>query len=102
MEKDSIIQMLINSPELAGMIVESVKIGLDEYYFDKEKPAFYTELEACELLRITKQTLYKYRRQGIIKASRVGKRNLYSPENIQAAIVKIPANYLGRGQKPKK
>ena len=91
MAKDSIIQMLVETPEFKGAITTAVRTALNEHHPKKEQPIFYSEREACDILHISKPTAYKYRKMGILTASKVGSRLLFTEENIQNAIVEIPS-----------
>ena len=51
---------------------------------------YYTRKEAAKRARITMPTLDKYIQEGKIKAHRVGRRVLFSEEDIRSAVEEMP------------
>ena len=57
----------------------------------KTTQTYYTRKEAAKRARITLPTLDKYIQEGKIKAHRLGRRVLFSEEDINNAIEKMPS-----------
>lgn len=57
---------------------------------------YLTRLQAAELLHLTLPTLHVYTQAGIIRGHKVGRRVLYSEEDIKAAVQAIPTLKYGR------
>ena len=54
---------------------------------------YYTRDELCTRLHITYTTLWRMEKRGDIQAHKIGRRNLYSKQEVDALISKsIPAN----------
>lgn len=54
---------------------------------------YYTRDELCTRLHITYTTLWRIEKRGDIQAHKIGRRNLYSKQEVDALISKsIPAN----------
>lgn len=53
---------------------------------EEKKMKFYTVVETAELLKITKQTIYKYIKDGKLEAIKLGKNLIISEEAIQQFI----------------
>ena len=54
---------------------------------------YYTRDELCARLHITYTTLWRMEKRGDIQAHKIGRRNLYSKQEVDALISKsIPAN----------
>lgn len=65
----------------------------------EQKPAFLTRAEAATMLHLTLPTLHAYTKSGVIKGRKVGRRVLYSEEDIKAAVQDIPTlKYSRRGR----
>lgn len=60
------------------------------------QPRYLTRLQAAELLHLTLPTLHVYTQAGIIRGHKVGRRVLYSEEDIKAAVQAIPTLKYGR------
>ena len=58
-----------------------------------ESTEYYTRDELCTRLHITYTTLWRMEKRGDIQAHKIGRRNLYSKQEVDALISKsIPAN----------
>ena len=80
--------MTITPDELKQIVREAVLETMTE---KNDKPAemkYYTRHEACELLHISLSTLDTYVKKGAITCSRVGKRVLFSQDDIDKALAK--------------
>lgn len=82
----------IDEKELASIIRSEVASVLKEQE-KRQKPTalptpiareFYTAKETAERLRISKVTLWRYEKDGILKARRVGRRVLYDRESVDS------------------
>lgn len=49
---------------------------------EEESEAYYTEAQAAEKLQLTRQTLYNYRKKGLITASNKGNALRYKKQDI--------------------
>ena len=97
MDDSRLFSLLVSSSEFQDSIKSAVNAALDEREATQPKtPTFYTETEACKILRISKPTCFKYRKLGILTASKVGSRLLFTEENIQAAISEITVEKFKR------
>ena len=83
--------LIVNDDALRALVVESV----EEYFVKRgwlqEKPSsdeeeWITRDEVCDKLHITYTTLWRKEKEGIIKKRKIGRRNLYSKEEIMALI----------------
>jgi len=84
--------MTITPEELKQIVKAAVMETLNE---KKEKPVVmkrYTRQETRELLHISLSTLDTYVKKGAITCSRVGKRVLFSQEDIDKALAKNRSN----------
>lgn len=52
---------------------------------EDQKDLMTTE-ELCELLHVTRKTIYRWRMDGKLKAYRVGRQNLYAREDVEAFV----------------
>lgn len=60
---------------------------------------YLTRIQAAELLHLTLPTLHVYTQAGIIRGHKVGRRVLYSEEDLKAAVQAIPTlKYSRRGR----
>ena len=67
-----------------NLLKEPVSVASTEYY---------TRDELCTRLHITYTTLWRMEKRGDIQAHKIGRRNLYSKQEVDALISKsIPAN----------
>lgn len=65
------------------VIRDEVLAALEEDRERKKPDKMYNRDEVCELLHISKPTLWKKTANGDIKATRIGRRVLYSEDEIQ-------------------
>jgi DNA binding domain, excisionase family len=80
--------VIISKSELVEIINNSIKAQLQEINI-AEKPngeELMTVHEACELLSCSKTTLFTYKKKGIIKSHRVGRRIFFLRSEIFEAI----------------
>lgn len=59
-------------------------------------PKYLSRQEVADLFKITLPTLKDWTRSGRIKAYRIGRRVLYTPQDVQAALKQINTNQIGR------
>lgn len=77
--------VIITVDELKSLVREAVRSGIQEAIPTKDK--LNTPAEAAKLLRVSLVTLARYRANGLIKESRIGKRKVYYKDSdINAAI----------------
>lgn len=63
------------------------------------KTQYLTRAEAADMLHLTLPTLHAYTKSGVIKGRKVGRRVLYSEDDIKAAVQDIPTlKYSRRGR----
>ncbi len=80
--------MTITPDELKQIVREAV---LETMTVKNDAPVemkFYTRSETCEILHISLSTLDTYVKKGAITCSHVGKRVLYSQDDIDKALAK--------------
>lgn len=88
----------ISPEELEIQIKKAVIEALEGHSKPKvEGSEFKTRKEAAALLHISMATLDNYTSQGLIEASRIGSRILYSREAIQSALTKLEGRKWKRG-----
>lgn len=88
MENSIIIQNLT-----ADVLYEKIRSAIREELSSTQQSLtakYLTRHEAASLLKITLPTLHEYTKAGIIKASRIGTRVLYSEEDILTSVKAIP------------
>ncbi len=84
--------MTITPDELKQIVREAV---LETMTMKNDAPVemkFYTRYETCEILHISLSTLDTYVKKGAITCSYVGKRVLYSQDDIDKALAKNRIN----------
>ena len=80
--------MTITPDELKNMIREVLLETNTDKNDAPVKVRYYTRKEACELLHISLSTLDTYIKKGVISCSRVGKRVLFTQDDIDKALGK--------------
>ena len=66
-----------------------LKPYLEQLQKPTQKPRFYSRSETAKILGIALSTLHEYTKQGLITASRLSGRVLFSDADIQNALTKI-------------
>ena len=89
MEKKNL--LIVNDDALRAYFAEAVENyfsqrGWLEEKTSSEEDVWITRDEACNMLHITYTTLWRKEKEGIIKKRKIGRRNLYSKEEIKALI----------------
>ena len=80
--------MTITSDEFKQMVREAVIETMSMKNEDSAEMKFYTRHETCEILHISLSTLDTYVKKGAITCSHVGKRVLFSQDDIDKALAK--------------
>lgn len=57
---------------------------------------YLSRQEVADLFKITLPTLKQWTREGKVKAHRIGRRVLYTPQDVQAALKQINTNQIGK------
>lgn len=70
--------------EVRRITREEIREALKDAKNEPQK--MYTRLEACKVLHITQPTLWRWERENRIKGQRVGRRVLFSTEEINRLI----------------
>ena len=96
MQNNSILIQNLTPEELRESIREIIREQLLTFTQKEANPKYKTRREASTLLKISLPTLDDYTARGIISASRIGTRILYSEEDIIEAIKKIPVQKYRR------
>ena len=83
--------VVLNEEQFEDIIYRTVSRCLDEKNIGNfgEKPedeGFYTRDELCELLHIAYPTLWRIEQSGILKCQKVGRKNLYSKQEVNILI----------------
>ncbi|MDA3833097.1 MAG: hypothetical protein PF495_06830 [Spirochaetales bacterium] len=80
----------LSREELRQTINEAIAQALEKHSPPKvDGPGFRSRKETAAALHISIATLDNYTTQGLIEASRIGSRILYSRENIENALQKL-------------
>jgi len=74
--------IVLQDEQLETIVYKAVRRCLEENGMDSTagKPAdegFYTREELCELLHIAYPTLWRMEKRGLLKSTKVGRKNLY-------------------------
>ena len=80
--------MTITPDELKQLVREAVLETMIEKNDAPAEMKFYTRYETCELLHISLSTLDTYVKKGAVTCSHVGKRVLFSQDDIDKALAK--------------
>jgi len=84
--------MTITPCELKQIVREAVLETMTEKNGTPTEMKYYTRYETCEILHISLSTLDTYVKRGAIICSRVGKRALFSQDDIDKALAKNRSN----------
>lgn len=89
-------EILEQKLDLIHELVLNIKNGTEDA---PQHTQFLTRAEAATMLHLTLPTLHAYTKSGVIKGRKVGRRVLYSEEDIKAAVQDIPTlKYSRRGR----
>ena len=88
---------MLQKEDLKEVIAEVLEIMVGKNLLKEPVSAasteYYTREELCTRLHITYTTLWRMEKRGDIQAHKIGRRNLYSKQEVDALISKsIPAN----------
>ena len=83
--------VVLNEEQFEDIIYRTVSRCLDEKSIGNlvEKPedeGFYDRDEICDLLHIAYPTLWRIEKSGILKSQKVGRKNLYSKQDVNLLI----------------
>ena len=83
--------VVLNEEQFEDIIYRTVSRCLNEKNFGSnvEKPedeGFYDSDEICNLLHIAYPTLWRIEQSGILKSQKVGRKNLYSKQEVNLLI----------------
>ena len=83
--------VVLNEEQFEDIIYRTVSRCLNEKNFGNhvEKPedeGFYDRDEICNLLHIAYPTLWRIEQSGILKSQKVGRKNLYSKQDVNLLI----------------
>ena len=83
--------VVLNEEQFEDILYRTVSRCLDEKNIGNhvEKPAdegFYDRDEICNLLHIAYPTLWRIEQSGILKSQKVGRKNLYSKQDVNLLI----------------
>ena len=89
--------IMLQKEDLKEVIAEVLEIVVGKNLLKEPVSAasteYYTRDELCTRLHITYTTLWRMEKRGDIQAHKIGRRNLYSKQEVDALISKsIPAN----------
>ena len=89
--------IMLQKEDLKEAIAEVLETMVDKNLLKEPVSAasteYYTRDELCTRLHITYTTLWRMEKRGDIQAYKIGRRNLYSKQEVDALISKsIPAN----------
>ncbi len=84
--------MTITPDELKQIVREAVLETMIEKNETPVEMKTYTRYETCEILHISLSTLETYVKKGAITCTRVGKRVLFSQDDIDRALAKNRSN----------
>lgn len=88
---------MLQKEDLKEAIAEVLETMVGKNLLKESTPAestkYYTRNELCARLHITYTTLWRMEKRGDIHVHKIGRRNLYSKQEVDALISKsIPAN----------
>lgn len=83
--------VVLNEEQFEDILYRTVSRCLDEKNIGShvEKPedeGFYDRDEICDLLHIAYPTLWRIEKSGILKSQKVGRKNLYSKQDVNLLI----------------
>ena len=83
--------VVLNEEQFEDILYRTVSRCLDEKSIGNlvEKPedeGFYDRDEICDLLHIAYPTLWRIEKSGILKSQKVGRKNLYSKQDVNLLI----------------
>ena len=83
--------VVLNEEQFEEILYRTVNRFLDEKNIGNhvEKPedeGFYDRDEICDLLHIAYPTLWRIEKSGILKSQKVGRKNLYSKQDVNLLI----------------
>lgn len=89
--------IMLQKEDLKEAIAEVLETMVGKNLLKEPAPTasteYYTRDELCTRLHITYTTLWRMEKRGDIQAYKIGRRNLYSKQEVDALISKsIPAN----------
>ena len=92
---------MLQKEDLKEAIAEVLETMVGKNLLKESTPAestkYYTRDELCAHLHITYTTLWRMEKRGDIQAHKIGRRNLYSKQEVDALISKsIPANSMNQ------
>ena len=76
--------VVLNEEQFEDIIYRTVSRCLNEK--NPEDEGFYTRDELCDLLHIAYPTLWRIEQSGILKCQKVGRKNLYSKQEVNILI----------------
>ena len=93
--------IILQKEDLKEVIAEVLEIMVGKNLLKEPVSAasteYYTRDELCTRLHITYTTLWRMEKRGDIQAHKIGRRNLYSKQEVDALIFKsIPANSMNQ------
>ncbi len=84
--------IVLNENQLEDVIYKTVSRCLDERIVNSlmngqsDNDGFYNRDELCSLLHIAYPTLWRIEKSGILKCQKVGRKNLYSKQEVNMLI----------------
>ena len=83
--------VILNEEQFADVIYKTVNRCLDEREVNamvskKEEEEYYDRNELCKLLHIALPTLWRIEQKGLLKCKKVGRKNLYSKQEVNQLI----------------
>ena len=84
--------IVLSGEQLEDVIYKTVSRCFDEKITENvtnskpEDEGFYDRDEICDLLHIAYPTLWRIEKSGILKSQKVGRRNLYSKQDVNQLI----------------
>lgn len=97
MTTSSIIIQNITTDQLKEVIREVISEETQRIHSKEAEPTYYTREEVANKLNIALSTLHEYTREGKIKAHKIGRRVLYTEENLHNALKEVPHIKYKRG-----
>lgn len=85
------IQLTQLAPEdLKQIMREAVRDEMKDFIQQQEAEPYVTIQEGADILKVTKPTMYEYKRQGLIKFLKIGNRTLIKRADIINALTLLP------------